>query len=118
MAFKNDMTMMYATHDALRRDLDQIARVTARPQDDPRYILRAALGWELFKSYLVRHHTAEDDPLWPPMSGSRRRLGRHPGDRVARTPRPRGIRRPLPDRLHPQRGAVARVRRGDRKATW
>ncbi len=67
MAFKNDMTMMYATHDALRRDLDHIARVTARPQDDPKHILRTALGWEMFKSYLELHHTAEDDLLWPPM---------------------------------------------------
>lgn len=67
MAFKNDMTMMYAIHDALRRDLDHIARVTARPNDDPKHILRSALGWEMFKSYLELHHTAEDDMLWPPM---------------------------------------------------
>lgn len=67
MAFKNDMTMMYATHDALRRDLDRIVRVTARPDYDPKHILRTALGWELFKSYLELHHTAEDDLLWPPM---------------------------------------------------
>jgi hemerythrin-like domain-containing protein len=67
MAFKNDMTVMYATHDALRRDLDRIARVTARPDDDPKHLLRTALGWELFKSYLELHHTAEDDLLWPPM---------------------------------------------------
>ena len=67
MAFKNDMTMMYAIHDALRRDLDHIARVAARPNDDPKHILRTALGWEMFKSYLELHHTAEDDMLWPPM---------------------------------------------------
>jgi hypothetical protein len=34
MAFKNDMTMMYAVHDALRRELDRIARVTARAERD------------------------------------------------------------------------------------
>ena len=67
MAFKNDMTMMYAIHDALRRDLDHIARVTPRLNDDPKHILRTALGWEMFKSYLELHHTAEDDMLWPPM---------------------------------------------------
>jgi hypothetical protein len=29
MTFKNDMTMMYAFHDALRRDLDRAARRAA-----------------------------------------------------------------------------------------
>ena len=67
MAFKNDMTAMYATHDALRRDLDHLARATARTDDDPKHILRTALGWELFKSYLEVHHKAEDDMLWPQM---------------------------------------------------
>jgi hemerythrin-like domain-containing protein len=67
VAFKNDMTMMYVMHDALRRELDRLARVTARPDDDPRHVLRTAGGWEMFKSYLHVHHTAEDDMLWPPM---------------------------------------------------
>jgi iron-sulfur cluster repair protein YtfE (RIC family) len=67
MAFKNDMTMMYVFHDALRRDLDHIARVTARTDDDPKHVLRTAVGWEMFKSYLHVHHTAEDELLWPPM---------------------------------------------------
>ena len=67
MAFKNDMTMMYAMHDALRRELGQIAHVTARPDDDPKHILRTAAGWEMFKFYLQVHHTAEDDLLWPAM---------------------------------------------------
>jgi hemerythrin-like domain-containing protein len=70
MAFKNDMTMMYVLHDALRRELEQIARVTARPDDDPKSDLRTAVGWELFKSYLAVHHTTEDDLLWPPMRAS------------------------------------------------
>jgi hemerythrin-like domain-containing protein len=67
MPFKNDMTMMYVMHDALRRDLDSIARVTARPDDDPGHILRAAAGWQMFASYLQAHHTTEDDMLWPLM---------------------------------------------------
>jgi hemerythrin-like domain-containing protein len=67
MTFKNDMTMMYVMHDALRRELERIARVTARPDDDPTHVLRTAAGWEMFKSYLHVHHTAEDDLLWPPM---------------------------------------------------
>lgn len=67
MTYKNDMTIMYAFHDALRRDLDRLARVTARQDDDPKRVLRTAVGWELFKSYLQMHHTAEDDLLWPQM---------------------------------------------------
>jgi iron-sulfur cluster repair protein YtfE (RIC family) len=67
MASKNDMTMMYVFHDALRRDLDRIVRLTARTDDDPRHVLRTAAGWEMFKSYLHVHHTTEDEMLWPPM---------------------------------------------------
>lgn len=70
MAFKNDMTMMYVMHDAFRRDLDRIARVTARTDDDPKHVLRTAVGWEMFKSYLHAHHTSEDELLWPPLRGS------------------------------------------------
>jgi hemerythrin-like domain-containing protein len=66
-AFKNDMTMMYAVHDALRREVDRIARVTARTDDDPKHILRTAAGWEMFKSYLHVHHITEDELLWPPL---------------------------------------------------
>ena len=65
--FKNDMTMMFVMHDALRRDLDRIARLTARTDDDPKHILRTAAGWEMFKSYLHAHHTSEDELLWPPL---------------------------------------------------
>jgi hemerythrin-like domain-containing protein len=67
MAFKNDMNMMYATHDALRRDLDEIRRIAASGRDDPRTALRRAVGWELFTSFLRVHHQAEDDLLWPGM---------------------------------------------------
>jgi iron-sulfur cluster repair protein YtfE (RIC family) len=67
MAFRNDMTMMYAVHDALRRELDRIACVTARTDDDPKHVLRTAAGWEMFKSYLHVHHITEDELLWPPL---------------------------------------------------
>jgi Hemerythrin HHE cation binding domain len=49
-----DMTMMLAYHDALRRDLKQIARMEQRSD-----------GWDLFETLLHAHHTAEDDALWP-----------------------------------------------------
>jgi hypothetical protein len=52
--FKLDMTMMYAFHDALRRDLESVARMTARSE-----------GWNLFERFLRAHHDAEDDALWP-----------------------------------------------------
>jgi hypothetical protein len=66
-ACRLDMTMMYAMHDALRRELERIARITARPDDDPRHVLGTAVGWEIFKTYLRVHHTAEDDAVWPVM---------------------------------------------------
>ena len=67
-AFRLDMTMMYAMHDALRRELVRIARVTATWDPDPGQVLGTAVGWEMFKSYLRVHHTSEDDALWPVMS--------------------------------------------------
>jgi hypothetical protein len=63
-----DMTMMLTLHDALRRELERITVVTARTDDDPRRILRAAVGWRMFTEYLHIHHTAEDDALWDPMA--------------------------------------------------
>jgi hemerythrin-like domain-containing protein len=65
--FKLDMTFMYVFHDALRRDLERIARFTARGSDDPSQVLRGAAGWEMFKKYLRIHHQAEDDAVWPVM---------------------------------------------------
>jgi iron-sulfur cluster repair protein YtfE (RIC family) len=52
--FKLDMTMMYAYHDALRRDLARVAHLAARSD-----------GWNLFERFLHVHHDAEDGALWP-----------------------------------------------------
>jgi Hemerythrin HHE cation binding domain len=76
---KLDMTMMYAVHDALRRELVQVSRTAARLDDDPRRLLNSALGWELFKKFLNVHHTAEDVSVWPAVRAASQR---HP-DRLA-----------------------------------
>jgi Hemerythrin HHE cation binding domain len=60
-----DMSMMFAMHDALRRELVQVARIASLRDDHPGGLLRAALGWELFKKFLLVHHHSEDDALWP-----------------------------------------------------
>jgi iron-sulfur cluster repair protein YtfE (RIC family) len=74
-----DMTAMHAIHGALRRELEHIARVTVRIDDDPRHVLRTAVGWQLFKRSLRIHHGAEDDMLWPVL---RRKLAGRPDDLV------------------------------------
>ena len=79
MTFRLDMTMMFAVHDALRRDLTALARVTASRDDDPRRVLRAAAGWQMFTSYLRVHHSAEDASLWAPMTTA---LAGRPADRA------------------------------------
>jgi iron-sulfur cluster repair protein YtfE (RIC family) len=57
-----DFTMMYVTHDALRRDLGRLTTAAAaRKARTP--TVRA--GWENFKTQLHLHHTVEDDDLWP-----------------------------------------------------
>src|SRR5689334_7402134 len=65
MEYQLDMSMMFAMHDALRRELVQVARIASRTDDDPGQLLRAALGWELFKKFLLVHHQSGDDTLWP-----------------------------------------------------
>jgi hypothetical protein len=65
MEYKLDMSMMFAMHDALRRELVQVGRIAGQRGDDPGRRLRAALGWELFKKFLLVHHQTEDDALWP-----------------------------------------------------
>lgn len=67
MEYKLDMSMMFALHDALRRDLVQVARVAGQRDGNPATRLHAALGWELFKKFLTVHHQSEDDALWPPL---------------------------------------------------
>jgi hypothetical protein len=64
MDFKLDMSMMFAMHDALRRELLQVRRIAGLRDDHPGQLLRAALGWELFKKFLLVHHQSEDDALW------------------------------------------------------
>ena len=79
MDYQLDVSMMFAMHDALRRELVQVARIASRTGDHPGQLLRAALGWELFKKFLLVHHQSEDDTLWPAL---RARVAGHP-DRVA-----------------------------------
>lgn len=62
-----DMSMMYAMHNALRRDLAKIAEVAARTDENPRRILANGSSYELFKKALTIHHTSEDEALWPPL---------------------------------------------------
>jgi iron-sulfur cluster repair protein YtfE (RIC family) len=57
-----DFTMMYVTHDALRRDLGRLATAAAAGKARVPAVLA---GWENFKAQLHIHHTVEDDDLWP-----------------------------------------------------
>jgi len=70
MDYKLDMSMMFAMHDALRRELAQVGRIASGRDDNPGTLLRAALGWELFRKFLTVHHQTEDDVLWPPLRAS------------------------------------------------
>src|ERR1700749_946843 len=65
MDYQLDVSMMFAMHAALRRELVQVGRIASRTDDHPGQLLRAALGWELFKKFLLVHHQSEDDTLWP-----------------------------------------------------
>lgn len=71
-----DFTMMYAVHDAFRRDLALLVTAADRRTGSLRAFKE---GWASFTYYLDIHHTAEDSALWPPM---RRRMGGDP-ERVA-----------------------------------
>jgi hypothetical protein len=57
--FELDMTMMYAVHDAFRRDLEPVAQMTARSE-----------AWNVFERFLHAHHVAEDEALWPVLRGT------------------------------------------------
>lgn len=59
-----DFTMMYAAHDAFRRDLQRMVRAVAAGRADDAAV-RA--GWQTFKNQLLNHHTAEDEAIWPPL---------------------------------------------------
>ncbi|MDX3537734.1 hemerythrin domain-containing protein [Streptomyces sp. MB09-01] len=72
-----DLTVMYAMHAALRRELALLDRVTTAADRDPRQVLATAAGWTLFKKALRAHHTAEDEALWPPL---RQNLAGRPKD--------------------------------------
>jgi hypothetical protein len=75
MDFKLDMSMMFAMHDALRRELVQVRRIAGQRDDNPGKLLHAALGWELFKKFLLVHHQSEDDAVWPVL---RAHVAEHP----------------------------------------
>ncbi|MGW6692059.1 hemerythrin domain-containing protein [Streptomyces sp. NPDC054961] len=77
MSDRLDMTLTYALHNALRRELGNLARVTARPNLDPRTVLRTTPGWGMLRSALHAHQAAEDAALWPPL---RRALAGRPFD--------------------------------------
>lgn len=62
----DDALFLYAIHDALRRDLDRLARAVER-QDmyDPERRAAFAAGWTLFSYQLHHHHEGEDVRVWP-----------------------------------------------------
>jgi iron-sulfur cluster repair protein YtfE (RIC family) len=75
-----DLTIMLAMHAAFRRDLTHLAHAAGRtPADleDPPQRAAVLAGWEVFKTQLHNHHTAEDHDLWPRM---RQHLADRPDD--------------------------------------
>jgi hemerythrin-like domain-containing protein len=73
-----DLTATYAMHNALRRELAHLDRMTTGADRDPRQ-LPATAGWVLLKKALRAHHRAEGEVLWPAL---RRRLPGRPKDLV------------------------------------
>ena len=59
-----DFTLMYAAHDAFRRDL---RRLTAMAEAGRTAEPAVRTGLATFKNQLHIHHTAEDTSLWPPL---------------------------------------------------
>ncbi|QIY65971.1 hemerythrin domain-containing protein [Streptomyces sp. RPA4-2] len=57
-----DLTVMYAAHDAFRRDLERLAKAAV---DGTASTPQVRAGWDNFKHQLHIHHTAEDSDLWP-----------------------------------------------------
>jgi hypothetical protein len=61
-----DMAPMYVIHHAFRRDLrDFVAAAAATPTSDRRTWRLLAARWQFFATVLHKHHTAEDDEIWP-----------------------------------------------------
>jgi Hemerythrin HHE cation binding domain len=65
MGSRLDTSTMLVIHAALRRDLEQVARIAGRRDGTGATRLQTALGWQQFKKFLVVHHQVEDDVLWP-----------------------------------------------------
>ncbi|MFD8219849.1 hemerythrin domain-containing protein [Streptomyces sp. NPDC059697] len=57
-----DLTVMYAAHDAFRRDLERLGDAAA---DGTAFTPQVRAGWANFRHQLHIHHTAEDSDLWP-----------------------------------------------------
>lgn len=55
-----EWAIMYALHDAFRRDLDALLATKATPT-----AVRAR--WAVFRDQLQFHHIAEDQVMWPPV---------------------------------------------------
>lgn len=61
-----DMQMMYLMHHAFRRDLARFCEAVRRtPIGDRETWTALEERWELFAEILHKHHTGEDDGLWP-----------------------------------------------------
>lgn len=74
MSNKIDVSMMYAVHNAFRRDLKLFA-AHVDGESNPTSHVRA--GWENFKNQLLLHHRVEDSHLFPPL---RRAVAHRPQD--------------------------------------
>lgn len=65
-----DLTVVRAMHDALRRELAHLDRITTAADHDVRRVLATAAGWKMLKQALHAHHSAEDEELWPALRRS------------------------------------------------
>ena len=65
-----DLVAMYVMHRAFRRDLEAFARVCPSVPVGDRARWRAlSRRFGLFASFLHKHHTGEDEHLWPLLAG-------------------------------------------------
>jgi hypothetical protein len=65
-----DFTVMYAAHNAFRRDLDRLTSAVAAGKAGSPAVIG---GWENFRHQLHVHHVAEDTALWPRVRDAVRR---------------------------------------------